>query len=1010
MGKLRTLVASVLVALAAVPANAQTGGAVAGRVTDAGSGSALSGARVTVSGTTRQTVTNAQGEFRLTGIPAGSYSVSAALIGREGQTRPVRVVNNETATVNFALGNSAVAIEGLVVTATGEQARAREVGVSVPRINVAEDVQPAAVTDVAQVLQGRTAGVSVLQSSGTAGTGARIRIRGSNSVSLSNDPLLIIDGVRSDVSGGGSFTTGGQNTSRLSDLNTEEIESIEVLKGPAASALYGTAAANGVLVVTTKKGRAGRTQFRVYTEQGRVRDVTDFPANYTTFCSISRTPTAANPATRTNFRDCLLAYQAEPDLAGLPETPRADSVVFFNPLEDRRSNPFETGQSQKYGLSASGGTESVTYFLSGDIEDEGGVYKFDLNTLQRRSLRANIRSQLTDKFDLALNTGYANSEVRLPRNDNEATGITSSALLSRRVQFDSVSQGFGFNVTPRELAAINARENINRLTGSLTANYRPLAWLSLSGQAGLDAVDRAEAQLIPPGFVRNSAANLEGSRTVFRNRGTAYTANGNATANFGLGERVTGSTSAGVQYNEDVIRGATAFGAVVLPGVGSLEGTNARFSVGEQNFQVRTIGGYLQQQVALNDRLFVTGAVRADRNSAFGRDFGFVYYPSVTTSWVVNEEPFFPEISALSSLRLRAAYGTSGLRPNTLDAFTFFTPVTASAGAANVAAFTPGGTGNTALRPEKSSEIEFGFDAGLFGDRVGLDVTYFNKTANDALVAVRLAPSLGLTATRRLNLGSVNNRGLEMQLNTRIVERGNVRWDATVTHTRLRNELETLGDATAPIQFGLGGNSQRHTPGRALGSYFAVPYTFEDENSDGIISPTEVVLGDTAEYMGNPFPTREASFLSNLQVGIFRLSGLLDYRGGFQQFNSTAEFRCGVFANCQELYDPTTSLDDQARAVAAFFYDTPAGYMEDGDFVKLRELSLTAGLPSGLAQRFGAKGLSVTLAGRNLKTWTDYTGFDPEINFAGTGSNFSTAEFLTQPPARTVTLRLDANF
>ena len=1010
MSKLRTLVAAVLVALTALPAAAQTGGTIAGRVTDAQTNAALSGANVSIGGTTRRTVTNAQGEYRLSGVPAGTYGVSVALIGREGSTRQVRVVSGETATVNFVLGASAVTIEGLVVTATGEQARAREVGVSVGRVNVAEDVQLAAVSDVTQVLQGRTAGVSVLQSSGTAGTGARIRIRGSNSVSLSNDPLLIIDGVRSDISVGGSgLLTGGQSTSRLSDLNPEEIESLEVLKGPAASALYGTAAANGVLVVTTKKGRAGRTQFRVYTEQGRVSDVTDFPANYSAVCSFARTPTPTNPATRTDYNACFLTEQAEPAANGLPGDIRRDSVLSFNPLEDPRSSPFETGESQKYGISASGGTERVTYFLSGDLEDEGGVYKYDLNTLQRRSVRANLRSQLSSNFDLALNTGYTNSDVRLPRNDNEATGITSAALLSTRVRYDSINQGYGFSVTPRELSAINARENVNRLTGSLTANYRPLSWLSLSGQAGLDAVDRAESQLIPPGFIRNSTANFEGSRAVFRNRGTAYTANGNATANFGLGERITGSTSAGVQYNEDVIRGNYSFGAVLLPGVGSLTGTNARFAVDEQNFHVRTVGGYFQQQIALNDRFFLTGAVRADRNSAFGSDFGFVYYPSVTTSWVVREEPWFPEISALTSLRLRAAYGTSGLRPGVTDAFTFFTPVTASVGAANVAAFTAGGTGNTRLRPEKSSEVEFGFDAGLFGDRIGLDVTYFDKTANDALVNVRLAPSLGLTATRRLNLGSVNNRGLEMQLNTRLVERGNVRWDATVTDTRLRNELKTLGDAVAPIEFGLGGNSQRHTPGRPLGSYYAREYTYEDSNNDGIIALSEITFADTATYQGNPFPTREASFQSNLQVGIFRLSGLLDYRGGFQQFNSTEEFRCG-FANCQGLYDPTASLENQARALATYFEDTPSGYMEDGDFVKLRELSLTAGLPNALAERFGAKGVSLTLAGRNLKTWTEYSGFDPEINFAGSSSNFSTAEFLTQPPARTVTLRLDMNF
>jgi TonB-dependent SusC/RagA subfamily outer membrane receptor len=450
-------VAAALVALAALPASAQTGGTIAGRVTDAQSNGALSGASVTIGGTTRRTVTNAQGEYRITGVPAGTYAVTVALIGRQGSTRQVRVANGETATANFTLGANAVAIEGLVVTATGEQARAREVGVAVGRVNVAEDVELAAVNDVSQVLQGRTAGVTVLQASGTSGTGARVRIRGSNSVSLSNDPLLVIDGVRTDPSSSG-LAVGGQTTSRLTDLNPEEIESIEVLKGPAAAALYGTAAANGVLVVTTKKGRAGRTQFRGYTELGSVRDVTAFPDNVNGFCSYDA-PTATNPTRRLDTSYCDIGTQA--DEFFVSRNIRLDSIVRFNPLEDSRTTPFETGQRTKVGLSASGGTERVTYFLSGDRDYEGGVYKYDLSTIGRTSLRANLRGQITDKFDLTVNTGFVNSEIRLPQNDNNALGVVSGSLLSTRFRYDSASAGYGFGIRPDQIALINTRENIN---------------------------------------------------------------------------------------------------------------------------------------------------------------------------------------------------------------------------------------------------------------------------------------------------------------------------------------------------------------------------------------------------------------------------------------------------------------------------------------------------------------------------------------------------------------------
>jgi TonB-linked SusC/RagA family outer membrane protein len=1019
MGKLRVLCA-LLFALALLPvtAFAQERGVITGTVLDRETGTPLSSASVSIQGTSLRTITDAQGRFRIGNVPVGRQTVSATQIGRELASQTVTVAAGQTVNVEFRLGTSVLALEGLVVSATGETQRAREVGNAVGRVNVAEEVTMASVNDISQVMQGRVAGVSVLQSSGTSGTGARIRIRGSNSVSLSNDPLMIIDGVRSET-GSQGIAVGGQTVSRLHDMNPDDIESIEVLKGPAASALYGTAGANGVIVVTTKKGRAGRTRFNAYSEMGTIRDITQWPATTNAYCTLRWThPTAGAQVTPVNY--CIAAArtpESQEDFYGLPaawvQSVTLDSIVQFNPLMDSRSTPFETGMRRKYGVSASGGTEAATYYLSADLDDEEGVYKYDLSTAERKSLRANIRGQLTDQLDVTVSTGYVNSDIRLPQNDNNALGIIGGALLSSRVRFDSISHGYGFGLRPEQISRINTRNVSDRITASAQANYRPASWLSFTGMGGVDRVSRFDFEHTGPGEVPFSATFLEGYRNTARTGQANYTANFNATGNFSLSPSIESTTSAGTQFSEEVFRQIGAFGAVLIAGAPSLQGANARFSVSEANTHVRTIGAYVQQQLAFNDRLFVTGAIRTDRNSAFGRDFGWVAYPALSASWVVREEPFFPEIDFLSTLRLRAAYGTSGLRPGNLDAFRFFNPVATNIQGVSVPAFTVGGAGNEVLRPEKSTELELGFDAGVMNDRVNLELTYYSKRSRDALVNVPLPPSLGLSASRRENLGEVTNKGLEALLNLRVIDVPSFRWDATVSASRTRNRLETLGeDRDTPIIFGLGGNTQRHSPGYPLGSYFGIPYTYEDANNDGVIQYGELTfLSDTAEFLGSPFPTREVSFQNTLQITDWvRLTGMLDYRGGFKQFNSTNEFRCGGFLTCSDIYDAGAPLDRQAAAVASYFEDNYFGYVEDASFVKLREVAVTLGLPRSMAERFRTQALSLTLSGRNLGTWTNYTGLDPEINFGGSGQNFLTAEFLTQPPARFFTARLDVSF
>lgn len=992
MYKFRWL-AAMFIALAALPgaATAQETGTITGVVSDA-AGAPLAGAQLRVQGTERQGLSDAQGRYTIPDVPAGSYTLTATQLGRETQNRRITVAAGQTVTANFALGTSAIELEGLVATASGQQQRVREVGNVVGQIDVAEDVEQASVNNVSDVLQGRVAGVSVLQSSGEAGAASRIRIRGSNSVTLSNDPLVIIDGIRTDVSTSSSIGTGGQDLGRLDDINQEDIESIEVLKGPAASSQYGTDAANGVIVITTKKGRSGRARFNAYTEQGSISNKADFPANF------------EGATAEGDF--CLIAVDG----------PCAE-IVSFNPLEDPRSQPFRTGYRYTYGLNASGGSENTTYFLSGEFQRNNGLYQKDFNTLERKNLRANIRAQLLDNFDVNVTTGYVNTDVRRPQNDNNILGLISGGLLGR-VAFDSTSFGF-IAVPPSQLFnGIFTNQNVERITGSANANWRPIPWLSVVGVAGVDRANRFDNETIPPGIVEFSDLP-EGQRTSNRAEVTNYTANTSATAQYKLKENITATTAVGFQYTEEIFRQTEAFGQRLLAGTSSLNGTNALFSVGETNQQVKTAGGFVTHQFGLSDRLFIGGALRVDDNSAFGQDFGLTYYPSANAAWVLSEEPFFPQsLNFLSNLRLRASYGKSGLKPDFRDAVAFLSPVAVTEGARSEPGFTVGGAGNVNLRPEKSSEYELGTDIGLFQDRLGVELTYYHKTSDDALIGRRLAPSLGSSLTRLDNLGSVRNQGFEYLVNAALVDRSKFKWTASLTGSFTSNELTDIGtdpvtgERISPIIFGLGGDSQRHTEGYPLGAYFARPYTFSDANSDGIIQPDEInFTSDTAQFVGSPFPKREVSLNSTATFfNVVRISGLLDYRGNYKLFNSTEEFRCGSFLICEALFNADVPLDKQARAVASVFSNDPYGYIEDAAFVKLRELSVTLMAPENFARRLGASGLQLTFSGRNLATWTDYTGFDPEINFAGSSSNFTTAEFLTQPQARFFTARLDLNF
>ena len=992
----RWWIAAVAVLMSTGIAQAQDRGAVTGTVTDAATQQPLAQVQVSVAGTTLGGLTDQQGRFLIANVPAGTREIRTTLIGYAQASETVQVQAGGTATVNFALRVSALALEGIVVTATGETQRVRERGNAVSQITVS-DMNLAPINTMSQVLQGRSAGVVVQQSAGTSGTGARIRIRGSASASLGNQPLVIVDGVRVNESPESfSIGVGGQSTSRLEDINPDEIESIEVLKGPAAAALYGTAAATGVIQITTRRGRAGPARWNAYSEVGLLHERNEWFGNY---LQLGETPAGAEIACFT-FRQA--ADQCTPT-----------ELLYWNPLMDRAeghgvsnpelgpASPFRDGNRTKVGLNVSGGVDRFTYFFSTERDQEAGIFRN--NNLDRVSLRANVRGQLRDDLDLTVTSGWISSDIQLPWNDN-TQGPVGNAITGEP-EDDPEFRGYG-GAPPSQLERVDTRQGLGRLVGSTNASYRPTHWLNIVGTAGLDVLNRRDTETVPPEAIF-SGSLPEGVRTSNRIEISNYTATLGATATAPINTDFHSTTSAGFQYHREIFRGTFATGWQLLAGTESLAGTNARPSVGEQNTDVINIGVYGQQQIAWRDRVYVTGALRGDDNSAFGADFGLIWYPSLSASWVMSEEPWFPQLDAVESFRLRGAVGRSGLRPGFRQALTFFTPVAATVEARDYPGFTVGGVGDPNLAPEISTEIEAGFDLGLFDGRLGFEFTGYNKRSEDALIARRLAPSLGLTTTRFENIGVVRNHGVELLLNANVIQRQNARWNATISFGTNNNELvEMEGD---DIIFGLA-SGQRHSVGYPLGGYWSTPYTFEDPDGDGLLRIQDVIMADEEEYAGTPFPTRNASFNTDITLwNIVRIGGMLEYQGGHTLWSGTNEWQC-VFLLCRDLNDASASLENQARAIATYWNFSWWGYLEDASFTKLRELSLTFMAPDHMLDRLrGIGGLSLTLAGRNLATWTNYTGIDPEVNFAGQ-NNFTTADFQSQPPVRHWTARINVNF
>jgi TonB-dependent SusC/RagA subfamily outer membrane receptor len=961
IGKAVALAATL--AVVAYPVSAQQTGTVTGSVTDAATSAGIQSVQVYLVDSGLGTLTNANGRFLILNVPAGSYTLRAERLGYAAQEVQINVTAGGTVTENFALESEALGLDEIVVTGTAGAARRREIGNTIAQVEVADIAEPPQNVDA--LLQGRVAGMTVLNASGNAGSGARIRLRGNVSIAQSNQPLIFVDGVRLRSEAfdknvpptGYPGRSGNDVSSPLNNINPADIERIEVIKGAAATTLYGTEASAGVIQIFTKRGHRGQPQWTASIEQGVA----------------NMRPFGISSDRRPSFEDATSSAGGTSD------------YMFIDPW-------LRNAWQQRYSLSVGGGAQDLQYFVSGAFEDDDGVLPNDNE--QKANIRGNFTFSPADNLQLQWNTSYTKNQYSNTAAGNNAHGLTLNV-------FRRTANYFG-NEDKENLDLLlnqTISTQIDQLVTGGTATWSPLSNFTNRLTVGYDLAQQDNRNLRPFGFVRAPDGILSNGRSRFETLTFDYV----GTLNFDFGESFGNALSFGGQSITSDIQRTTAYGED-FPGPGdptvSTAGTRLGF---EQRERVVNAGFFLQDVIDFSDKYFITLGGRVDGNSAFGSDFGLQFYPKVSASWVVSDESFWGD---RGQLKLRAAWGQSGRAPGAFDAVQTYDGV----GWGGVPAFYPRVLGNPDLGPERTSELELGLDGSFFNNRISLDFTYYDQHTTDALFAVRQTPSSGFTDvnggnSQLENVGEIFNKGIELTVNAIVFESDNFAWDLGGSFSTNKSEVG-LPDNVA--EFSVGGNGWiiDGQPAPVIrGQRVANPGEFGEP----------VIVEDSIFGPNQPTQIVGINSTFSLPYGM-RLTARGEYQGGHYVTAGVAVNAIGrsvVWAGCYDEYgiageaplqidspgrDGLTALQ-RARCDA----DLAEGsfWAEKADFFKLRELSLQAPLPENLIP--GTSGATLTLAGRNIWRWTnaEWTHFDPEMG--GNNDNNPISRDGSQPGSFLVT-------
>lgn len=981
---------------------------VTGTITSSADGLSLPGVSVLIDGTSKSAVTDLDGKYSI------SVNENETLVFSFVGFAPQKVkITSGTTSVNLKMNEELNTLSEVVVMGSTVRATRKELGNAVTSLK-GEDLVKAQPGGLSTALQGKIAGAQVSQNSGDPAGGFSIKLRGTSSILGSSDPLYVIDGVvlnnattnvtNLNVTAGNSNMQIGQN--RSADINPNDIQSVEVLNGGAAAAIYGSRAANGVVLITTKKGIAGQTRYTFATSvtTNQIRKKLEMNMSGKQFANASPAlfPIQDNPASPTTV--AVLGRNLET---------RTIDVQRY----DYQDDIFGTGIGTDTYFSLQGGDNKTKYFASlGYLVNEGIVKNTDF---KRAGAKIRLKHDFNSKISATIGLNYVNSSSNEKPDANvfwspiNAINITNNTYdIAQRDVNGSLMAVDPNRVNPLSIIeTFKIKQNTDRIIGDLQLNYTPFKNFNADLIFGVDNYNQRGNVFIPRyPYVVNPAYYNDGYVSEATNRVVQYNNDLNLRYLWNISEKWNATTYGG--YNVQTYRDnfAAIEGRNLKPFIETVNAFNTLLpgSPSSSQSKYNLWGFYLQETVGYKNKLYLTAAIRQDASTIFSSGNRSQFYPKASLSYVFSDENFMQNIKdAVSSIRFRASWGKSGSL-TAIKPYARFTNYSSGTLLGN-STFSIEGfkQGNLDLRPEKSVTYEVGGDFGFIKDRLNVSFSYYNADIDDLLLPVQLAASEGATNTIK-NIGKMNNKGFEINLKYDLIKKENLHLDVFVNYSSNRNKVTGLPQTRFKLDSNLAGAPVFVEMDKPIGIFYG---TYFARNADGTLlltpngypqtekgdvntgapqrdasgQPTGTILN---KQIGNPNPDYIIAFGANLNYKKFGLSVLLDGVQGVDVFDADYRTRQGVGSGTLVTEELTGELP---RGYIWSVYNIEEFRVVDASYLKLREVSLNYSF--GRLNGF-FDDLTLTASGRNLISWDNFTSFDPETNSGGQSSvakyNFGT--------------------
>lgn len=1014
------LAAAVLLTAGAPQASFAQQGSIRGTVTNAQTGAPIVGAQVGIRGTSIGTITNDEGQYLITRVPPGRAEVRVEFLGYAPESRTITVAAGQAEVVDVALRIAAIQLDELVATGYGQQTRG-EVSSSISSVR-GDVVRGAVVASVDASLSGRAAGVQVVQNAGNPGNGITVRVRGSSSISADNQPLVVVDGVPIFREDFGQLGLGGQDLSAVSGLNPDEIESIDILKDAAAAAIYGSRGSNGVLMITTKRGIQGAPQFTFSTQFGRQEAAKKIDllntAEWIQYFSAAMANDGYTPA---EIQEELDGLGVNPDI----DTDWQDAVL--------RSAPVMNTQ-----LSISGGSERLRYLVNGSHFSQTGI--ITESGYARSAGRVNLDFQAAERLNLAASLALSHEDNDRVESDNSINSAVTNAIANEPwtpiYNADGTFNGDASYANPVAtglLTEIEARTL--RAFGNVTANYGITDWLRATGRAGFDFMNLREFRYDSPDVPLTYASGVGGVSRLGNSQGRRTLLEGFLTVDRFIGvHEVSLTGGASVEKNDR----ETSF----LRGEGFTSPdlhwpTNAArpIDVDGTRWEHNLLSYFSRATYSFDDRYVLNASLRRDGSSRFGQNDRFGVFPAISAAWLLSNESFMQDMGTISNLRLRGSWGETG--NEAIGNFQFL-GLYESAGYSDIPGIAPDRPANPDLKWEKTQEWNIGFDLGLLSDRFGIVGEIYSKNTTDLLLNRPITGTSGFTSILA-NVGEMRNRGWELSLQTmniRAAQAGGLEWTTEFNVTRNRNEVTKLFSPDdgpgEPFNTGLY-DANRVQEGQPLGAFHLTNFVgidpatgnalYADLDEEGnlqydasgdlitTLSPTS----SDRMIVGSPHPDYFGGLRNSVSWGSFDFSAFLEFSQGAEIYNAMRRFADdggyyfdNKFGDVLDYWTPDNPNASSPRP--SYFGESGARlnssrFVEDASFVRLQDITLGFRLPAAVASLARVQNARIYVSGKNVKTWTDYTGYSPDVNSGGSGSTASLGtDFYAYPLARTFTI------